>query len=53
MPRSRRPKQPSEPPRVVKGDAAFRREQLLDALTDTLYRLWLKQHGIDLIPRGV
>ncbi len=53
MPRSRRTKQPSVPPRIVRGDGAFRREQLLAALTDALYRLWLKQHGIDAVAGGV
>ena len=52
MPRSRRTKQPPEPPRVAVSDAAFRRDQLLDALTDALYRLWLKQHGIELPAEG-
>lgn len=48
---SRRNKQVPEPSPAAAGDAAFRREQLLDALTDALYRLLLKQHGIDL-PAG-
>jgi hypothetical protein len=52
MPRSRRNKQPPEPSSAVVDDRAFRREQLLAALTDALYRLWLKQHGFDIAAGG-
>jgi hypothetical protein len=51
MPRSRRT--PPAPSADTADDRAFRREQLLAALTDALYRLWLKQHGIEPSPGGV
>jgi hypothetical protein len=53
MPRSRRTKQPPESSSTTVDDRAFRREQFLAALTDALYRLWLKQHGFDPAQGGV
>ncbi len=44
MPRSRRPTKTPAPPRPdPEADLAFRREQLLEALTDGLVRLLIKQ----------
>jgi hypothetical protein len=53
MPRSRRTTPVPPEPSNTADDRAFRRERLLDALTDTLYRLRLKQHGIDPATGGV
>jgi hypothetical protein len=43
MPRSRRTKTPAPPNADPAADLAFRREQLLEALTDGLVRLLIKQ----------
>jgi len=43
MPRSRRTKTPAHPHLDPQADLAFRRGQLLEALTDALVRLLIKQ----------